>query len=103
LALEAQGQSEQALDTLREAVDLAQPGGWLRVFVDLGPRMEALLGRLARDAAQSSAAEPILRILAAFPGSGLGKVSGDTQPPSERRDRPAPGLRRQASRLLLNR
>jgi LuxR family maltose regulon positive regulatory protein len=89
LALEAQGQSEQALDTLREAVDLAQPGGFLRVFVDLGPRMQELLGRLA---AQSSAAEPIGRILAAFPGSGRGMMAGGTQPPSERRDRPAPSV-----------
>jgi LuxR family transcriptional regulator, maltose regulon positive regulatory protein len=89
---DAQGHAGQALVTLREAVDLAQPGGFLRVFVDLGPQMKELLGRLARDAAQSSAAEPIFRILAAFPGSGLGKVSGDTQPLPERSDRTAPGV-----------
>ncbi len=83
---EAQG---HALVTLQEAVDLAGPGGWLRVFVDLGPQMKELLGRLA---AQSSAAEPIGRILAAFPGSGQEMMTGGTQPPSERTDRPAPNV-----------
>jgi ATP/maltotriose-dependent transcriptional regulator MalT len=51
--------------------------------------MKELLGRLA---AQSSAAEPIGRILAAFPGSERGMMTGGTQPPSERSDRPAPGV-----------
>jgi LuxR family maltose regulon positive regulatory protein len=89
LALDAQGQAEQALVTLQEAVDLSQPGGFLRAFVDLGPPMEGLLGRLVE---QSPAAEPIYCIMAAFPGSGLAKVTGDTQTPPGRRDRSAPDV-----------
>jgi len=83
LALDAQGQTEQALVALQEAVDLSRPGGFLRSFVDLGPRIEGLLGRLAE---QSADAEPIRRILAAFPGSGSGRITGDTQPTPGRRD-----------------
>jgi LuxR family maltose regulon positive regulatory protein len=64
LALEAQGQERSAQAALGQAVELAQPGGFLRVFVDLGPRMEVLLARLAR---HNAAPEAIHRILAAFP------------------------------------
>ena len=52
LALEAllhhaQGNEPSALAALEQAVTLAQPGGFVRVFVDLGPNMADLLGRLA--------------------------------------------------------
>jgi LuxR family maltose regulon positive regulatory protein len=88
LALDARGDAWQALVALQEAVDLARPGGFLRAFVDLGPRIEGLLGRLAE---QSTAAEPIRRILAAFPGPAPARAAGDTPPP-ERRSREAPGV-----------
>ncbi len=85
---DAQGQSGQALDTLQEAVDLASSGGFLRAFVDLGPSMKGLLARLA---GQSSAPEPIRRILAAFPGSGPRALTGRVQAPPARRERPTNG------------
>jgi LuxR family maltose regulon positive regulatory protein len=52
LALEAllhhaQGNAQKALAALGQAVTLAQPGGFVRVFVDLGPALATLLGRLA--------------------------------------------------------
>jgi LuxR family maltose regulon positive regulatory protein len=52
LALEAllhhaQGNAQAARAALEQAVTLAQPGGFVRVFVDLGPNMADLLGRLA--------------------------------------------------------
>jgi LuxR family transcriptional regulator, maltose regulon positive regulatory protein len=43
----AQGKMQAALTALRQAVLLAQPGGFVRTFVDLGPYMADLLGRLA--------------------------------------------------------
>jgi LuxR family maltose regulon positive regulatory protein len=89
LAVDAQGHPADALGTLQAAVDLARPGGFLRALVDLGAPMKELLERLARDAAQGAAAEPIHRILAAFPGSGPGMVAGDTPTPPERRGYPA--------------
>jgi LuxR family maltose regulon positive regulatory protein len=64
VALETQGKAVDALAALRQAVELSRPGGFIRVFVDLGPRMQTLLLRLA---GQGFAAETIRRILAAFP------------------------------------
>jgi LuxR family maltose regulon positive regulatory protein len=64
LALAAQGHAEAALVALQQAVELAQPGGFIRLFVDLGPRMQALLRQLAGEEGSS---EAIQRILAAFP------------------------------------
>ena len=40
LALDAEGQAPAARDALQAAVDLAQPGGFVRVFVDLGLRID---------------------------------------------------------------
>jgi LuxR family maltose regulon positive regulatory protein len=46
LALEAAGERVRAVDTLGEALTLAHPEGYVRVFADEGPPMSALLGRL---------------------------------------------------------
>jgi LuxR family maltose regulon positive regulatory protein len=53
-----------AIAVLKQAVDLARPGGFIRVFVDLGRPMQAMLRRLV---SQGYSAESINRILAAFP------------------------------------
>ena len=47
-----------------QALDLARPGGFIRVFVDLGKPMQTMLRRIAR---QDHSTEMIQRILAAFP------------------------------------
>ena len=65
LALAAQDGADAALETLRQAVDVAQPGGFIRPFVDLGSPMHTLLLRLRE---QDLAAGFVRRILAAFPG-----------------------------------
>jgi LuxR family transcriptional regulator, maltose regulon positive regulatory protein len=64
LALDVQGKTNQADGVLKQALDLAQPGDFIRVFVDLGERMQVLLSRLVE---QSHSVEMIQRILAAFP------------------------------------
>ena len=46
LAHAARGEVDGALDALAEAVTLAAPQGWLRVFVDEGQPMATLLARL---------------------------------------------------------
>ena len=74
LALERQGGVEDALAALRQAVELARPGGILRPFVDLGPRMQSLLLRLVES---GFAAETVRRILAAFPAPGPQIATGD--------------------------
>jgi LuxR family maltose regulon positive regulatory protein len=60
---EAQGDRSAALKTLTHAIELAQPGGFIRLFVDLGPTMQTLLHEL-RD--QGVATYFVARILAAF-------------------------------------
>ena len=64
VALAAQGKAGGALAALQQAVELARPGGFIRVFVDLGPHMQTLLLRLAE---QGYAPEFVNPILAAFP------------------------------------
>ena len=48
LALDAQGETSAAESMLKQAVDLARPGGFIRVFVDLGKPMQEMLRRLAK-------------------------------------------------------
>ncbi len=43
---DAQGDQRAALALLQEAVLLAEPGGFIRLFVDLGPRLASLFVRL---------------------------------------------------------
>jgi LuxR family maltose regulon positive regulatory protein len=59
----AQGDRPAALETLTRAIGLAQPGGFIRLFVDRGPTMQALL-REVRD--RGMAPYFVTRILAAF-------------------------------------
>ncbi len=47
LALHAQGDTDDALRHLGDALALAQPGGFVRIFVDEGPRMASLLSEAA--------------------------------------------------------
>ncbi len=62
--LRTQSKSGAAIAALRQAVDLALPGGFIRVFVDLGKSMQAMLRRLAK---QGYSVEKINHILVAFP------------------------------------
>jgi LuxR family maltose regulon positive regulatory protein len=60
----AQGERKSALESLAQALDLAQPGGFIRLFVDLGPQMADLLADLKTD--DSGRRQHIDQILAAF-------------------------------------
>ena len=71
LALEAmlyhaQGNEQGALATLEQALALAQPGGFVRAFVDLGANMAALLGRLAARGVTGIARGYVAQLLRAF-------------------------------------
>jgi LuxR family maltose regulon positive regulatory protein len=68
LVYDAQGDGPKALELLRQSLELAQPGGFLRVFVDLGPAMVPLLSRLAELEREP---QYIRRILADFAPSPL--------------------------------
>ena len=60
---DAQNNEPAALSTLERAITLAEPGGFNRLFVDLGPKMARLLDRLRR---QGVAPNYVTQILAAF-------------------------------------
>ena len=63
LALEKQGHSYAALESLEEALALAEPGGWVRPFVELGQPMAGLLERFAD---QTGRTEFLRRVLDQF-------------------------------------
>jgi LuxR family maltose regulon positive regulatory protein len=63
----AQGNKIDAFAALEQAVTLAKPGGIVRLFVDLGPRMVELLGRLA---ATGAADDYVKKLLAACTAAG---------------------------------
>jgi LuxR family maltose regulon positive regulatory protein len=64
LVYQKQSQSDKALATLARAITLAEPGGIIRPFLDLGPEMAKLLARLNQRGVTPAY---IGRILAAFP------------------------------------
>jgi LuxR family maltose regulon positive regulatory protein len=74
LALDAQGKTSASLSVLEQAIQLAHTGGSLRVFVDQGPGMLAMLKELAR---QGKVIPDIRRILAAFPPEPSAGTLGD--------------------------
>ena len=57
------GEQSAALDKLTKALKLAEPSGFIRLFVDLGPQMLGLLKQLVK---QNVALNYILQIIAAF-------------------------------------
>ena len=63
MAYQKQGQTDEALAVLEQAVTLARPGGYIRPFVNLGKQMAELLTRLLQ---RGKAVDHIERILAAF-------------------------------------
>jgi LuxR family maltose regulon positive regulatory protein len=64
LALQARGEPSQAIATLERALALAEPGGFVRIFVDEGPPMARLLYEAL---SRGVAPDYVRRLLAAFP------------------------------------
>ncbi len=92
LALHAASDEQGALAALAEALALAAPEGWLRVFVDEGAPMATLLGRLVTTPATTRAVAANVppayldRLLAAFEQAGQAVL------PRSRRGTALPGL-----------
>ena len=63
LLYDSQGEGTAALESLTSALQLAEPSGFIRPFVDLGPSMADLLKRLHR---KKIARDYIGNILVAF-------------------------------------
>ena len=71
LALETQGDTGQAISTLEKALTLAEPEGFVRIFVDEGPPMARLLYKaITRGIAPGYAR----RLLAVFPVGKVGQA-----------------------------
>ena len=81
LLLDARGKTNEADDVLKQALELARPGGFIRVFVDLGQPMQVMLSRLEN---QGHSVEAVGRILAAFPGGGKKLADGTGSSPVRR-------------------
>ena len=69
LAHQQQREEQEALTALTEAIRLAEPEGYMRMFVDEGPPMAALLStlRMRRKPGKDAMAGYLDRVLAAFP------------------------------------
>jgi LuxR family maltose regulon positive regulatory protein len=68
IAFQAQGDAGRALAALEQALTLAEPEGYVRLFVDEGPPMARLLKALSRQ--QAAVSQDYLdRLLAAFDGA----------------------------------
>jgi LuxR family maltose regulon positive regulatory protein len=63
LVFQAEGRDGQAMIALVEALDLAEPGGYVRIFLDEGPAMASLLRRAA---SRGIAPTYVMKLLAAF-------------------------------------
>jgi LuxR family maltose regulon positive regulatory protein len=83
LALEKRGRADEALDALKDAVALAEPGGWIRPFVEAGEPMVDLLMRLRK---QNISVDYIEKLLAAFPDTGSKPHLPDLRSTNDKRE-----------------
>jgi LuxR family maltose regulon positive regulatory protein len=72
---QAQGRTKEAQDALEHSLKLAQPGGFIRTFVDLGLKMAELLNQFADRGFKT---DYIHQLLAAF--SGQPQIIGKQRP-----------------------
>jgi LuxR family maltose regulon positive regulatory protein len=91
LAFRAGDDTDQAITALERALTLAEPGGFIRVFVDEGPPLARLLRRLHR---KGVAVDYITRILAAY------EMMDDGRPPTAREDPTSSVVHRPPSALV---
>jgi LuxR family transcriptional regulator, maltose regulon positive regulatory protein len=75
VALYLQGEKDQAIRVLNEALTLAEPGGFVRLFVDEGEPMRLLLQRMKAEGGRMN--EYAGKLLAAF---GQPSMAADFQP-----------------------
>ncbi len=76
-----QGQQQAALTLLAQALTLAQPGGFIRLFVDFGPQLADLLAELKpQDNDLQQYVGQILAACAADEGTGRQTGKNNTQP-----------------------
>ncbi len=79
-----QGEKDRAAQLLSDALAIAEPGGFIRIFIDEGPPMAALLKMVKVDSMRLK--EYIIKLLAAFDGKDIHSTSSQPliDPLSER-------------------
>jgi LuxR family maltose regulon positive regulatory protein len=80
LAQEALGEGDGALDALAGALELGEPGGLVRTFVDLGPPLARLLRRLALRRPPAPGGYLRRVVAACAGGAGDGRDAGGAPP-----------------------
>ncbi len=94
-AYHKRGRQDLALDTLAKALRLAEPEGYVRLFLDEGQPIQALLAEFRRQAgrrpglASPQLAEYVDHLLSAFPPAGLPESEGTA--PAGQAPTPQPG------------
>jgi LuxR family maltose regulon positive regulatory protein len=83
IALQAQGDHIGALSSLERALSLAEPEGYVRVFVDKGPLMEPLLRQALSQGIRPAYVQKLLAALGESPKPTTRPVTLP-EPPSER-------------------
>jgi LuxR family transcriptional regulator, maltose regulon positive regulatory protein len=73
LAFHAHGEKQRALQLLMDALTLAEPGGFVRIFVDEGPRMARLLSEAAGHGVKPGYINKLLAEFEAEKGKGQDK------------------------------
>jgi len=68
LALQQGGDPERAIVTLKESLTLAEPQGYVRVFLDEGQRMQLLLAQWLAHADNSPLRDYVIHLLSQFEG-----------------------------------
>lgn len=81
LACQVDGDGAQATDAIAEALSLAEPGGYRRIFLDEGEPMTRLLRHAA---SRGIAPACVAKLLAAFGGSESAEMEAEPSPPHAR-------------------
>jgi LuxR family maltose regulon positive regulatory protein len=98
LARNAQGERESALAPLRRALSLAEPGGFVRTFVDEGPELAGLIRQAAPGAVSPDYAR---RLAEAFGPDGRVPTAATPPPPPPVQNLPEPLSDREVEVLRL--
>ncbi|TWT81485.1 HTH-type transcriptional regulator MalT [Planctomycetes bacterium CA13] len=79
VALDRQGLTEDAFDALDEALALAEKGGWVRPFVELGQPMASLLQRAPLENVSIEFVDRLMDAIPEIPKAEVSKSSGQAR------------------------
>jgi LuxR family maltose regulon positive regulatory protein len=97
VALHAHGEGEQAIQVLEEALALAEPGGFIRTFLDEGPPMTDLLSKIS---IQGIMPNYVSKLLEAFEAEEKGGESKAFRPPAQTLIEPLSGRELEVLQLI---